>query len=362
MAKFTLDDRNNKILIMVGQQNNLTQIWTELQRDGKVSIVTVSKRLKTLELHGFIEALQRTATQPYILTKAGEDYVAKLNLTMSRGETETLNSDQSTRGHALEVQYSPYKTNYAQTEAVLSTLGISFKTKPKLKPKQYDIEWEGLTITITTNLYRVFGPQVEKPIQIDGDVIKDEGLKRNLEATERFLAKTHFTCKRDIKENLLYRVRYIELAFTNNPIAERVAKEGKGYITLAWDRKTGHSTIWTDHSFTFELETDDIDVHKVMRPYMQGIKDGAINPYEDEARTRRDIEGLKEISGNLVEVASKIVEKDKKIDEKLDYIAENYHSHVQVVVEAKEAFQMFKEELRALRAERALKRKGQLKL
>lgn len=239
-----------------------------------------------------------------------------------RGEEPRFKDQKHTTRQAYEVQYNMFPTYYVQVEAILSNMNISYKKSGNRKTPMYDFKWRGLSLRITTKKIIAWNPEEELkdvPLAMQGDILLDLAYRANIRAVSDFLAESHIRCQESLEHHLLARVRYYELATVNDEIAKRARAEG-GYIIFAYDRETGSPAIWADGTpAPNSLETSKRKNNKMWSTYLQAMQDDVVNPYEDEIRTRRDIEGMKDI---LFEQNKFFVKHNAMIEEMTDLIKE----------------------------------------
>ena len=155
-------------------------------------------------------------------------------------------AEQSTNLHAFQVHYKPFPTYYSRLEATLGTLNIAYKATGNSKHHQYIVSLGGgIMLQLGSKQIIAWGPELDAPINVDGQAMQGKALEANISAVAGFLAKTGIRCWETIDHRLYAEIRYKELAIRNNDAAERTAKD-KGYIPLAYDRTTQRCSIWLD--------------------------------------------------------------------------------------------------------------------
>ena len=225
----------------------------------------------------------------------------KLNSLQSKPSTQTPEPpEQATNLNAFRVHYLIFPTSYGRAKATFDSLKIPYKVSGNPKHPSYTLKWENLSLRIGSKQLIAWGPNITEPISINANDIEGKATQINLNAITRFLAKTNIRCQESINGTLYAQVHYRELAIVNNDGIAKLARK-RGYIEIGFDRKTGRCTLWMDASPNpFAIETNRTEIHEELRQWGQAIEDKIISPYKDEMKTRLDIEGLKEISNNIV--------------------------------------------------------------
>ncbi len=239
-----------------------------------------------------------------------------------RTEVDTITT--MTDLHAFQVHYLMYATSYSRVEGTLTSLDIPFKVTGNKAHPFYNLAWHSIKLQIGSKQIVACGPKRSAPINVEGKVLLEGALKSNIEAVSDFLAKTHIRCQETVDGRLCVKVKYYELALTNNDLAKKVTENG-GFIPLAYDRATGKASIWADHTPNpASLETNKLKNHEVLRPWAQGIEDGVIKPYEDEMRHRQEINEILSLMHQQADLGL-------KNEEKLNYYADNVAAHSEAI-------------------------------
>ena len=194
------------------------------------------------------------------------------------------------RAHRIQPRAQLFRTSYGRIEPILDALQITYR-KTSVVPAQYIVEWKGIKLKLTTRKLIGYGREITAPMEVEGRVIKAQALKEVGQAMESFLEVTNLRCKRDVDGNLILKMHFPEIAFTDNELARKVTEKG-GFIPIAFNRTSGNATIWFDASFTHEMEVNEEMPHAELRKWGQAIQDGVLRPYEDEMRTRQGMASL----------------------------------------------------------------------
>ena len=280
----------------------------------------------------------------YFLANEGASYLNQINTIPKptpSGVENTINEsiptiDQSSqaniskaqRMHAITGITKLYPTSFSRIEATLSTLKISYK-KVGISPAQYIFSYNGLKMRASTRKLTIWGKEINAPINLNASDLGALALKDMLRELESFLDKTNLKVQRSLDGQAVLRMKYWEIAFTDNEIA-RKATEKNGYIPLAFDRNSGIVVVWADNSYTPEFETNRINDHKELRQWTQGIQDGIIKPYDDELRTRRILKDNDEI----LNYAQKLLIRDRNDINELRDSYEAQHQVIKLMLQA----------------------------
>lgn len=198
------------------------------------------------------------------------------------------------RMHSIKLTARLYRTSYDRWEQIADTIGMEYRVVRNVRPKQYQIEWQGLKIKLTKRKLIANAKEIVAPIEVRASDLESKALRDNLQKIEAFLDRTNLRCQRNLDGSLIARIKPWEIAFTSNEVARRLTQKG-GFIAIAFNRETGKATLWADRSFTAELEAGEEAMHEQMRQWGQGIQDGIIKPYEDEMATRQQFQQIADI-------------------------------------------------------------------
>lgn len=220
------------------------------------------------------------------------------------------------RMHAIKLTMRLYRTSYDRWEHIASALGLPYKVVRNVRPKQYILSWQGIKLKLTRHKLISYPHEILAPLEVKETDLEDKALRDNMQSIESFLDKTGLRCQRALDGSLVANIRGWEIAFTDNELARRLTKKG-GFISIAFNRITGKTTLWADDSFTTELEAGEGAIHEKMRAWGQAIQDGLIAPYQDELATRQQ---FSQIAGILREQAGFFVKHNRMIDKMTELI------------------------------------------
>ncbi len=247
----------------------------------------VANRLSRMKGNGLLEC----KIGFYKLTQAGAHELSGISRRDPESVSGNVSINQTKRGHALQANYTLWASEYPKLEVKLAAAGIRFKrvrTHGYVQVEVIDVP-EGIDrLRFTTRKMIAYGPQVEKPFEWEGRVLKAEALSKNILVALAFIEKTGI---RLLEENGKLKVQapYFEIGHTNDGTAQELTKR-PGKIPLAWDKKTGKLVSWADRSVDpRELEFNDLDLEKKVSDWLQALKDGRIDPVKDPEKLRTAI-------------------------------------------------------------------------
>lgn len=205
------------------------------------------------------------------------------------------------RPHAFRATSKLFMSHTSRAEQTLKAKGI--ECWPTLKGSCLEIRWRSLALRLFKNGRLETRPSLpEYPLNVPLQTIKLRACHEAGVVFEAFLSETGLRCVRDRLGRLAIEITYWENSYPKNQIAKETMPPGEK-VVYAYDRETSKEAIWGDMSLNpfVELETNSAKADTEIKLMMQAINDGEIRPYEDEIRTRRELDSLKEISRNNTE-------------------------------------------------------------
>ena len=200
--------------------------------------------------------------------------------------------DKMQRVHAIQVNAGLHKTSADRARETLEALAIPFTENKRLR--QLNLTWKGTPLRFTTRKLIAYPGEKEAPRAIPIESVKQAIAGRLANTLEDFLSYTGLRAWRDPPGNLILEFRYWENGYPQNEIAEESLKD-KSRIVYSYNKVTGIPSSWADSSLDpfKELENNSRRIDDEMKIYLQAIDDGELKPYEDELKTRKAIEILK---------------------------------------------------------------------
>lgn len=228
-----------------------------------------------------------------LVEKRGRLYLLLSSPLVEGHKPITLYSKQKKqRTHAIQVNAGLHRTSADRAKATLEALAIPFEENRHLR--QLNLSWKGTPLRFTTKKLIAYPGEKEAPRAIPIDSVKKAIAARLANTIEDFLSYTGLRAWRDSSGELILEFRYWENGYPQNEIAEESLKD-KSRIVYSYSRETGLPSSWADSSLDpfKELENNSKRIDDEMKVYLQAIDDGELRPYEDELKTRKAIEILR---------------------------------------------------------------------
>lgn len=266
-----------------------------------------------LVLKEYPQGATLTQVQRFADEKKKEYAFARLKKLIKKGHAERRQKLYHLKGDLPAVGSSVHITETQRPHAILTSIQL-FRShweliKPSLEAKQIpyklglrgrcmDAPWRGRNVKCYTNGLIIFKPEVpELPLNVPLETIKQKAAIETGVLGEAFLSETGLRALRHrTTGQLIITLRYFENGYPSNTIAEESLKD-KDRIVYVYDQKTGKAVVWADSSLATmkELETNNERVDKEMKLWLGATKTGEISPYDDEIRTRRNMDEMREI-------------------------------------------------------------------
>ena len=242
-----------------------------------------------------------------------QTYYFMVNASATQGQPEPFTPKQ--RPHAFRAAAKLFMSHTSRAKETLEAKGLMVKTT--MKGRCLEVPWRSINLKIWKNGRLEVRPSLpEYPLNVPLEAIKLKACHEAGVIFEAFLSETGLRALRDRLGRLAIEITYWENGYPSNQIAQQTMGSGEK-VVYAYHKESGKEAIWGDMSLNpfVELETNSARADKEIKLMMQAINDGEIKPYDDEIRTRQDIDKLTSLTASNVNL---IAEYAKQIELHLD--------------------------------------------